>query len=360
MEKDYVEIMKKIKPELEIYLKIDEKRIVDSRLAEILKIIDKKGSLLAACRETGFPYSRAWEWIMKLEKVLGLKIVEAKRGGARRGGMKLTEAGKTLLRKYMEAAIKYKRIEAKGIGTIKAKLPELAFMGSHDPLVEIIIEKLEKAGLKDVEISWIGSAGGLASLMIGDADVAGVHLLDPETGKYNVTYLPKYWLENKVVVYRGYMRELGFVYRKGFKIKSFLDVIEKDLRFINRNTGSGTRILIDYLIEKLAAKKERKKAYITVLIKGYDNEVKTHTEVCRRIAEGKADVGVALRYVAELYGLSFTSITWEWYDFVVSKGSLNREAVKTFINVIEEQLDELIQGMVGYKTTKESGEILVS
>jgi len=312
--------------------------------------VDEKGSLLAACRETGTPYSRAWEWIAKIERKLGVRVVEAKRGGVKGGGMRLTQFGRELLDRYRRAAEKYGIPLGRKIETVV--MPELSIMGSHDPILELIVDKLKERGVKDVEVSWIGSAGGLASLMVGDADVAGVHLFDPETGEYNTPYLSRYWLEDRVVVYRGYMREIGFVYRRDLNVKSFKDLVEKKLRFINRNLGSGTRILIDYLIEKELGVEGRKS------IEGYGWEVKTHVEVCRAIAEGEADVGVALRYCANLYGLGFTRLTWEWYDFAVSKASLEKKAVKEFIYIIKEELGDIIRGIEGYRLTERSGKVL--
>jgi len=342
--------LKGLEVEVEIYLKKDGKKILDSKLWRLLKIIDEKGSLLAACREMKISYSRAWEWIAKVERELGARIVEAKRGGVRGGGMKLTEIGRKLLDEYQTVARRYGFTPIGFIGEVK--MPELSIMGSHDPVLELIVEKVKRRGVEDIEVSWIGSAGGLASLMIGDADIAGIHLFDPKTGEYNLSYLDRYWLKNRVTIYRGYMREIGFVYKGELSIESFREIVDKKLRFINRILGSGTRILIDYLIEKELGPRGRE------LIKGYEWEVRTHLDVCRAIAEGKADVGVALKYCADLYGLNFTRLTWEWYDFAVSKTSLEKKSVKEFIYVVREEMKDIVRGIKGYKVVEESGRIL--
>ncbi|RLE69865.1 MAG: hypothetical protein DRJ37_07380 [Thermoprotei archaeon] len=342
--------LEELEVEVEINFKKNGKRILNSKLYRLLKIVDEKGSLLAACRETGIPYSRAWDWIAKVERELGTKIVETKRGGVKGGGMKLTNIGKELLNRYEITARKY-GFSPKGV-VIGVKMPELSVMGSHDPLLELIVKRIKNRGVEDVEISWIGSAGGLASLMIGDADIAGIHLLEPETGEYNLPYLDRYWLKNRVVVYRGYMREIGLVYRRELSVRSFREIVDKKLRFVNRILGSGTRILINYLVEKELGPRGGE------LINGYDWEVRTHLDVCRAIAERKADVGVALKYCADLYGLGFTRLKWEWYDFAISKASLKKKSVKEFIYIIREELKDIVSGVNGYKVAGESGEVL--
>lgn len=204
---------------------------------------------------------------------------------------------------------------------------EANVIGSHDPLLQDVV-----AGLRSrdkVRLVNVGSTAGLQAVKTGVADVAGTHLFDPETGEYNVPFVRSLGLEGVVVV-KGYLREQGFVYRAS-PVSSFTEIIEKGLRFVNRNPGSGTRALIDHLLKKEAAKLGTTFEELRGKLRGYTWEVKTHEAVAYLVAGGVVDVGVAIRYAAEKYGLGFTPIGYERYDLVVRKDSLSKGAVKELL-----------------------------
>jgi putative molybdopterin biosynthesis protein len=235
------------------------------------------------------------------------------------------------------------------------KYPDLHFAGSHDPLLEEIINLIR--GDHDVEISFIGSAAGSSSLMIGDADIAGIHLFDPSTNEYNIPFLKNFWLEHKVIVIGGYLREIGFVYKKeiGY-INGIDDIISKKLKFINRVGGSGTRILIDYLLYKYSKENNLDISELKSKILGYNIEVKTHEDVIREILLGNFDIGVSLRYFADKYNLSFTPLKWERYDYIILNDRLHKKLIKEFIDVLKPQkLHDIIKKFKGYKIYNNTG-----
>ncbi|MEM1639547.1 MAG: molybdopterin biosynthesis protein [Desulfurococcaceae archaeon] len=212
---------------------------------------------------------------------------------------------------------------------------KLIIIGSNDPLLENL---LVKTGLIYVSrILNTGSMGGWLAVSRGEADIAPTHLLDPETGIYNVTYLDKYGLRNKAILVRGYDRLIGFIVRKGNpkNIRNFEDFLREDVRIVNRPRGSGIRVLVDLNLKKIVEKKGLSWNKIHEIIKGYTYEVKTHTAVAVAVKQGKADVGVASGYVAELFELDFIPIGWEEYDFLIPLDKLNKAEVQAFIEAIK-------------------------
>jgi len=121
---------------------------------------------------------------------------------------------------------------------------DLFFVGSHCLGIDTIADM---TGLK-IKIINVGSSGGLSAVKKGIADIAGVHLLD-ESGVYNIPFLERFGLKDAVLI-KGYLREQGLIIRKDSKIKEFADIIKS--RFINRNTGSGTRVMTDIMLKKIA------------------------------------------------------------------------------------------------------------
>ncbi|HIQ02968.1 MAG TPA: molybdopterin biosynthesis protein [Desulfurococcales archaeon] len=236
---------------------------------------------------------------------------------------------------------------------------DLEFIGSHCFIVERVLDKLR--GKYNVRLLNVGSVGGLIAIRNGEADITGIHLLDEETGEYNIPYIEKYGLSNIVVV-RGYYREQGIIVAKGnpLNIKSFEDIIEKNIRFINRNRGSGTRVLIDLLIADIARRKHLSFNEVTSRINGYWIEAKTHSAVASAIKYGKADAGIGLRVVAEMYNLDFIPIRSEEYDFIIRKDALSKNCVKEFLEILRSDwLRKVIDNTPGYKARSDMGEVVI-
>lgn len=230
---------------------------------------------------------------------------------------------------------------------------DVNIIGSHDPLLQYLVDSI--ASNERIRMLNVGSMAGLHAVKMGVADIAGVHILDPEAGEYNVPFIERMGLKDVVLV-RGYLREQGFVYRReGVKVASIGDVIDRGLSFVNRNPGSGTRILVDTLLEGEAKRRGIEPEKLKAMVKGYNFEVKTHEAVAYLVSKGIVDVGVAVRYVAERYGLEFTPIGYERYDLVVRKDSMEKSIVKQLIDRFTETIERLIEDFPGYKLDEEAG-----
>ena len=334
--------------------------IMDEEMASVLYEVRRRGSLLASCKALGVTYSSVWQKIYNVEKILGVKLVEQKRGGRGGGGARLTETANKLLNFYLQMSnSKKQRIkpELKGKAT-----NSIIIAGSHDIALEKLVNILrqEKKHL-DVETLWVGSVGGLASLMLGDSHVAGVHLIDPELGEYNIYQLRKYNLEDYGIVIRGYQREIGIASRKNRKITQISELLNNKVKIVNRNKGSGTRLLFDYLLRQEALKQGIPSSKVASMVAGYEHEVNTHLEVARAIAVGKAEAGLVIRSAAEAYGLEFTTVAWEWYDFVTTKQSYKLQQVRSFVETLtSKEFRNSIKSLKGYKISNETGEVIYS
>ena len=197
----------------------------------------------------------------------------------------------------------------------------------------------------------VGSSGGLSAVRNGIADIAGVHLLD-ESGVYNIPFLSRFGLHGAVLV-KGYLRDQGLILPKDSKIKEFADMV--NYRFINRNTGSGTRVMTDLILRKIANEREISFEEFINGIKGYYTEAKTHSAVAAAIKMGKADVGIGIRAVAELNGLKFIKIADEEYDFVIPGRLMEKDEIIKFRDVLmsKEFGENLPPGLRIYERTGE-------
>jgi putative molybdopterin biosynthesis protein len=202
---------------------------------------------------------------------------------------------------------------------------DLVIIGSHCVGLDLLIGKLLRKGIR-AKAMYVGSIGGLAATKRGECDIAGIHLMDPKTGEYN-----RHLLTEALALVPGYGRMQGIVYRLGdtrFDGKSAEEALkaalqDPDCTLVNRNTGSGTRIIIDKL---LGGRRPP----------GYGIQTKSHNAVAAAVSQGRADWGVAINTIADPYGLGFIPLQAEHYDFVVPKARLERPAVRMFCELLED------------------------
>ena len=229
------------------------------------------------------------------------------------------------------------------------RVPSLTIIGSHCPGLDILTEI---AGLHDAKIVNVGSLGGWRALKRGEADVAGTHLLNPQTHEYNTHMPEKMGLEGQVEIYRGYVRTIGLVVRPGNpkRIRGLEDLLRDDIVFVNRVKGSGIRTYLDHVLEDMGVKEPEKN------IRGYTYEAKTHTAVAAAVAQGRADTGIAIGYAAHLYKLDFIPLTEEHYDIAVRKDRANKPSVRKLLQTLKSQpFKEKLNKLPYYKTDKETG-----
>jgi len=201
--------------------------------------------------------------------------------------------------------------------------------------------------------------GGILAVKRGEADIAGTHLLD-EDGIYNIGTIRKLGIRDAVLV-KGYLREQGFIVARGNpkKIAGFEDLIREDVRMINRNKGSGTRLLLDINLNCLAGKIGLSFDELTKRIEGYEVEAKTHDAVASAVATGKADVGIGIKSVANLYGLDFIPLRSEEYDFLIPKDRLEKEPIKMFLKILKSrEFSRELERVGGLKVYERTGEMI--
>jgi len=201
--------------------------------------------------------------------------------------------------------------------------------GSNDPVLDVLHTCLRKTHPELFIFSAnTGSTEGLTALDKGFTDIAWSHLFDPETGEYNIPYLERLVPHVKAVVVNLFFRELGFVTAKGnpLRIGAFEDLVRKGVRFINRQAGSGTRLLLDHHLAKSGIPSDR--------IAGYDDDVSTHIEVGLAVLSGGADVGIATAAVSNLLGLDFVSITRERFDMICDRSVFFQKEVQALMEAL--------------------------
>ena len=212
---------------------------------------------------------------------------------------------------------------------------DLVIIGSHCVGLDMLVGRLIHAGVRP-KVLYVGSMGGAKAAARGECDIASVHLMDPATGRYN-----HHLLDDTLTLLSGYRRMQGLVFREGdarFAGKGLEGAIEAaltdpDCTMVNRNAGSGTRVLIDRQLGKRRPP-------------GHGVQTKSHNAVAAAVQQGRADWGVAIDTVARQYGLGFIAMQEEHYDFIVPKASLERPGVRAFRalladEAIQEQLRQL-------------------
>ena len=218
--------------------------------------------------------------------------------------------------------------------------PSLVAVGSHCVGIDIAFSLLRSKdpGFLGRTIN-VGSIGGFRAVERGETDLAGVHLQDEETGEYNAPFIPRFHLEKSAFLVRGYDREQGLIIKRGNpkKIVGMEDLVRSDVTFINRNKGSGTRLLIDRHLSSLAASRGIDLEGLTRQIRGYGYEAKTHSAVATAVRNDRADVGFGIRTVAEVPGLEFIKLDDERYDFLIPSERMSKRSVVAFLNLLKSE-----------------------
>ena len=229
----------------------------------------------------------------------------------------------------------------------------LVVIGSHDPLLDELADLIHREDRRlFLSSAHVGSMGGVMAVRRGEAHAAGIHLLDTETGEYNRSFIKRYFPHGGVYLVRCVGRQQGLMLQKGnpLGIASFADIARDGLRYVNRQKGSGTRILTDFLCEKEGVDPER--------VYGYEREELTHNAVAVQIAGGSADAGMGIYSAAKLYDLDFLPICVEEYDLLIPEKVWNSGLVKQLIRTLKsEEFKARIEAMGGY-TLDRPGEII--
>ena len=229
----------------------------------------------------------------------------------------------------------------------------LVVIGSHDPLLDELADMLH---LENPELymssSHVGSMGGIMAIRRGEAHAAGCHLLDTGDGSYNRSFIKKYFPRGGVRLISCVGRQQGLMVAGGnpLNIQKFSDIARGGVRYVNRQKGSGTRILTDYLCAR--------EGLDPAAIYGYDREELTHTSVAAQIVSGSADVGMGIYSAAKLYGLDFIPICIEEYDLIIPDHAWDTPMVRQLIATLKsDAFREKMLSLGGY-TVDHPGEVL--
>ena len=232
--------------------------------------------------------------------------------------------------------------------TIREVENAVVAIGSHDPLLDELSELMRRGNPgASVKSSHVGSMGGLMAIKRGEAHIAGTHLLDEASGGYNIPFIEKNFPNGGVRLVECVSREQGLMLQRGNpkSIDSVKDAARGDVNYINRQKGSGTRILFDYLCRRDGIK--------TANIAGYDREEYTHTSVAAIIAAGSADAGLGILTAARMYGLDFLHVCDEQYDLLIPDFAWDTPMVQQLIVILKsEAFASRLRQMGGYKADK--------
>lgn len=225
-------------------------------------------------------------------------------------------------------------------------------IGSHDMSLDILAEELAHRQRRLVSAN-VGSLGGIMAIKRDEAHLAGSHLLDPETGEYNISYIQKYLKDKPIKLVSWVFREQGLIVNPGNpkQIRSLSDLPQKNINFVNRQRGAGTRILLDYQLNLMGIH--------SVDIPGYLQEEYTHLSVAAAVKSGRADVGLGIAAAARALDLEFIPLYKERYDLIISKTAYDKELIQPIFDLMfDKNIRQRVQSLPGYDVSCMGSEVL--
>jgi putative molybdopterin biosynthesis protein len=224
----------------------------------------------------------------------------------------------------------------------------IVIVGSHDNTLDVLADQLRAGdGALTLSSSHVGSMGGLMAVKRGVCHLAGAHLLDTQTGEYNLSYVKRYLPDTPVRLVNLVMREQGLIIPRGNPkgIKGIEDLGRDDIVFMNRQGGSGTRILLDYRLGQIGLSPER--------INGYTSEEFTHMNVAVAVLSGTADAGLGIFAAAKALNLDFIPVVTEQYDLIIPEAHFESDNIQVLLETIHtEGFKRRVEALGGYGTAK--------
>lgn len=220
----------------------------------------------------------------------------------------------------------------------------ISIVGSHDLALNVLVSQLKYKNPEiNVETTFAGSLGGLIALQEGRAHLAGIHLLDEETGTYNYPYVKHILPGREMVIVHLAYRIQGLMLAKNNpkQIEGFYDLQRQDISFVNRQKGSGTRVLLDLELNKRGIPSRE--------VHGYDRELETHIAVATSIAHDEADVGLGIEAAANSCQLGFLPLFRERYDLVIPLENYRGKLLSPLLEIItSDEFIEIVRRVGGY------------
>jgi putative molybdopterin biosynthesis protein len=300
----------------------DAPAVLDGRLLPLIEAIDALGSLTAAARAAAIPYRSAWALLDEAERALGAPLVLLFRGK----GAVLAP----LARRWLAA-------NASASALLTSSAPRIDVVAAHPPASEPAPRALRIAASHDIALAQLkdrwrvasgialefhGSAASIDAYLAGRVEIAGFHVAG--AGRAEADPLLARLDRERDAVFRFLVRDQGLVVARGNprRIRSIRDLAAKRLTMVNRQPGSGTRLLFDRLLAR--------EGVAASTLAGYANEEFTHAAVAATVASGRADVGFAIRAAAAQFGLSFVPIVSEHYLFACARRAVDAERIAAF------------------------------
>ena len=231
---------------------------------------------------------------------------------------------------------------------------DVLIVGSDDVLMTRLVSLYSQENFPESQAfySSVGSLKGIQSLSRMKGQACCTHILDVETGEYNLPILERMLSPERYVVVHLWCREQGLIVGKGnpLGIKTLDDMVEKGARFVNRNTGSGTRVLLDFLMKERGMDGHE--------ISGFTDEEDTHIGVAQKVFFGEADVGIGIEYVTHILGLDFIPLREEKFDLVIPEALWSTISIKRFVSYLDPaRIRGLSANLPGYDL-KDTGKLI--
>ncbi len=231
--------------------------------------------------------------------------------------------------------------------------PAIRIVGSHDLALDLLIGQLRRAMPElTVTSSNVGSLAGLIALERGEADIAGCHLLDEETGEYNVPFLRRILPGEEVVLVNLVHRQQGLMVARGNPkgILGLQDLARPEVTLVNRQKGAGTRVLLDVRLRELGIAPES--------VRGYGQEVETHTAAAAMVAGGSADVGLGIQSAARALDLEFIPIARERYDLAILAARYEAPEIASLLATVRSESFKAVARELGGYDTSDTGRVI--
>ena len=349
-------IMSKIKLSPSWSLSNEANETLGAELFVLLDLIHRTGTLVEAAKQTGISYRHAWNLVKHWKKFFGSDLVTFTRGK----GASLTELGKKLLWAEQRVSARVglqldslaSEINLEINRALTSARTSLTIHASHGYAVAHLPELLKLAPDFQVDLRYIGAAESLASLNRGDCDLAGFHLPTDGNGQTVIDSLAPLWNSNAHRFIHLVTRTQGlFVSTNNpLGITCIKDLVTKEVKFVNRQTGSGTRMLFDQLLTK--------DNVLSADIEGYQSEEFTHAAVAAFVASGMADTGFGVQPAATQFGLDFIPLAREKYMFACRSKSTQTTEILELIKLLKsEEFANYVLKLPGY-SAPEAGEIV--
>lgn len=230
----------------------------------------------------------------------------------------------------------------------------IVFNGSHDLTIDMLSAHLKlKNHQMEIISAHVGSMAGLMAIRKGEAHVAGIHLLDPETKEYNISYIKRFLAGQKVVLFPFLRRSQGWFLPNGnpLGITEIAHLVEKGAHFVNRQKGAGTRILFDMLLKEAGIDSEQ--------ITGYDREMFSHLSVAAEVMSDERAVGLGIFPAAKTMNLEFIPVADESYDLLMTKEFFESEKGQMLLSVIHSpQFIKEVEKIGGYSVVTDREPII--